>query len=235
MRISLELHKQAKKEAYKIYKLPYRVYYDYLRKRAFAPTNRLMLNPCYPEPGYPIDGIIQVLENDFEIPQELLNGSRDNLYVYQYLKPEIKTQVDAIKRRFCSWDSPDVFNEKWKSIFLKYLNGYDIESFSCFDFFGATLNELDDPELGLIDESQIEMIRAVYLRLQGEYMENPSKYEYKEPYDAEEYSYLYTDCPFALKFSKEEALAKIDMYKRMNMPMSEVEQEAFFKMHGVES
>ena len=44
--ISWELHKQAKKEAFEIYKLPYRVYYNYLRKRAFEPSDKMLLNPC---------------------------------------------------------------------------------------------------------------------------------------------------------------------------------------------
>jgi hypothetical protein len=235
MRISLELHKLAKKDAFKVYALPYRAYYDYLRKRAKEPSNTLMINPCYPEPGYPIDGIIRVTKSDFEIPKEAIESSPgEDLYIYNYLKPEIKAQVDAIINRFSPWHNATTFSPEWKKIFLKFIKDYDFDTFTCFDFFGATIGEINDPEIGLVDESQIEVCKAVYKRLADEYKENPERYEYQEPIYHEEYGYLYQDTPFTMLMSKDEALAQIELYNNMNMPMSSEEQAAYLKLHGVE-
>ena len=102
----------------------------------------------------------------------------------------------------------------------------------CFDFYGVPawdLNALD------VTNDDIEMLKNIFVRLKAEYDKSPEAYDYKEPLGCEEYYYLYTDKPFALKLTKEEAAGKVDMYKQMNMPMSEAEQEAYFKLHDVEA
>lgn len=230
--ISWELHKQAKKEAFEIYKLPYRVYYNYLRKRAFEPSDKMLLNPCYPEPGYPIDGVLKVIKEDFELSEEILKGNREDIFTYEHLKPEVKEQVDKIRAHYCTWHNEDIYGPEWKKIYLKFLKGYDFEAFNCFDFYGVPawdLNALD------VTNDDIEMLKNIFVRLKAEYDKSPEAYDYKEPLDCEEYYYLYTDKPFALKLTKEEAAGKVDMYKQMNMPMSEAEQEAYFKLHDVEA
>lgn len=232
-RLALELHKKAKREAFKIYHLPYRCYYDYLKSRADHPGNKLMLNPCWPNPGYPIDKVIIVNKEEFDISKELANGSRpfEEVYSYDHLKPEVKEQVELIRNRFCPWG--ELFSDTWKKYFLKFLNGYDFTKFTCFDFFGATLGEVDlDGEI--IDESQIGLLQSVYERLQKEYKENPSKYNYEDPLSCEEYLYLYQDKPFTIEQTQDEVKEAIDRAKALNKPMSDEQAAVYMKRYGME-
>jgi len=234
MRLALELHKIAKREAFSVYSLPYRCYYDYLRNRAKNPSDRLMLNPCWPSPGYPIDKVIRVEKSEFVIPENE-SGSRtlEDLFCYQNLKPEIREQVDLIRKRFCPWDDGEIFNDTWKKYFLKYLQGYDFNTFGCFDFFGATPGELP-PEYGLVDDSQITLLVTVYSRLQNEYSKDKDRYSYEEPADREEYHYLYQNEPFTLARTKEDIDNEIENAKLLNRPMSGAEIAALYKRYGIE-
>ncbi len=230
-RLALELHKKAKREAFTTYHLPYRCYYDYLKNRANNPSDKLMLNPCWPNPGYPTDKVIRVSKNEFDITKELLNGSRpyEEIYIYDHLKPEVREQVTLIINRFCTWS--ELFCDTWKRYFLKFLKGYDFTKFTCFDFFGATLGEVDlDGEI--IDESQIDLMQSIYDRLQKEYNEDPSKYDYEDPLSCEEYLYLYQDKPFTIEQNQDEIKEAIDRAKALNKPMSNEEEVAYMKRYG---
>lgn len=227
-KLCLELHKKAKREAFKLYYLPYRCYYDYLRNRAHNPSNKLMLNPCWPHPGYPVDKIIKVSQEEFEIQKDG-NRSYEEMYCLDNLKPEVKEQVLKVKERFCPYGK--IFDEDWERYFLKFLKGYHFENFTCFDFFGATLGELD-PELGVTDESQIILCQRMYECLQDKYNSNPSKYEYEDPEDHEEYLFLYQNMPFTIIKSNDEINEAITRAKALNKPMSEAEQEAYKKRYA---
>lgn len=232
MRISLELHKIAKRDGFRVYGLPYRIYYDYLRKRAKEPSNKLMLNPCYPDPGYPIEGIITVSKDDFEIPNEKMEKGGADLYTYDYLKPEVQEVVYRIMKRFSPWANKENINKaEWKKTFLHLFTGYDFKEFTCFDHFGMSLTEANEC-YGVI-EPQIDIFNDMCQLRQDEYLRNPEKYKHTEPIYREEYSYLFYEEPFALKLTRDEAQGTIDMYANMNMPMSDVEIEAFLKLHGV--
>lgn len=233
MRISLELHKIARRDCMKIYKLPYRVYYDYLRKRAHEPSGTVMLNPCYPDPGYPIEGILKVSKDDFIINKETMKPGAEP-YCYENLKPEYQDVVDRISTRWSPWlKLNSCFDKEWEKYFLKLLNGYDFESFSCFDFFGGALAEADE-QYGCVTAAEVEILKNIYTRMKEQYLANPESYNLTEPIYREEYAYLFYDEPFVLKLTPEEAKAQIEMYHSMNMLMSEVETEAFYRLHGVE-
>lgn len=235
MRISLELHKIAKRDGFHVYKLPYRVYYDYLRKRANEPSDKLMLNPCYPDPGYPIEGILKVSKDDFIISKEDMATKKGaDLYCYENLNPECQEIVNRIKKRWSPWERLEaLFSAEWEQTFLHLLNGYDFNSFSCFDFFGGSLTEAND-QYDCVTTAEIEIMRHIYTRHKEKYLENPEKYKPNEPLNREEYSYLFYDEPFVLKLTPDEAKAKLEMYHSMNMLMSEVESEAFCRLHGVD-
>lgn len=223
-----ELHKIAKRDCNK-YELPYRCYYNYLLDRAHHPSNKLMLNPCYPEPGYPIEWILKVDKNDFDIPKELIGSRTIDPYTYDNLKPEVKEQVNQIRYRFSTWGA---FDEKWHKIFGKYIANYDFESFTCFDFYGCTLGELNTDETS-VTQDDIELLQRVYNRFATKYKENPNIYRVREPEYRPEFGYLYYDEPFVMKLTKDELQQKIDTYKAMNLPMSQDEIEALEKLYGV--
>lgn len=200
-----------------------------MKERAYNPTGKLMLNPCWPNPGYPIDRIIKVTKEEFDIPKD---GSRafDDMYSIKNLKPEVREQVLQVSERYKVWRN--IFDGNWEKYFLKFLKGYNFKSFTCFDFFGATIGEVD-PDIGLVDESQIILMQRIYERLQNEYNENPSKYEYEDPMDCEEYFYLYQAAPFTVIQSKDEINEAITRAKALNKPMSEAEQEAYKKRYAL--
>ena len=191
-----------------------------------------MLNPCWPNPGYPVDKVIIVSKEEFDIPKTLLNGNRpfEDLYTIEHLKPEVREQVIQIKNRFCTWG--ENYSSTWEKYFLKFLKGYDFRNFTCFDFFGVTIGECD-PELGL-DESDVELMQNVYSRLQSTYLEAPENYSYEDPKDHETYLYLYQDKPFTVAQSKDEVQEAIERAKALNTPMSEEQKAAYMKRYGVE-
>lgn len=232
MRLALELHKLAKKDCYTKYHLPYRCYYEYLKNRANNPSNKLMLNPCWPSPGYPIDSVLKVDKNDFEIPENE-SGSRpqEEVYCYENLKPETKELVNQIIERFTPWTNP--FDTTWQRYYCKFLQGFDFNSFNCFDFFGASPVELE-PTMGIIDEPQIEITRRVYTRLQERYNTSIPLYEYEDPESCEEYLYLYHDEPFILVRTKADVDGEIEAAKMLNKPLTPSQIEALYKRYGVE-
>lgn len=231
-RLCLEIHKMAKRDAFSLYGLPYRCYYNYLRDRAKNPSNKIMINPCYPRPGYPVDSILRVSKKDFVIPDGASKGSRieSEIYTYDNLKPEIKEKVGLLKARFCPWT--ENYDTNWKRYFLKYLKGYDFDNFACFDFLGTSEGELQETEFA--DQDQIELMKRVYKRLQDEYNELPSLYDFEDPDDCDEYHYLYQDKPFILERTKEEVNEEIERAKVMGKPLTPAEIAACYKMYGLE-
>ena len=126
----------------------------------------------------------------------------------------------------------EAYDDNWKRYFFKFIKGYNFDAFTCFDFFGATMGEVD-PALGLVDESQIFLMQRVYSRYANEYNENPSKYEYEDPMDCDEYLYLYQSTPFTILKSNEEINEAITRAKALNKPMTEEEQEAYKKRYAL--
>lgn len=200
-----------------------------MKERAYNPTGKLMLNPCWPNPGYPIDRIIKVTKEEFDIPKD---GSRafDDMYSINNLKPEVREQVLQVSERYKSWH--EIFDDNWKRYFLKFLKGYNFDIFTCFDFFGAPMGEVD-PSVGLVDESQIILMQRIYERLASEYYENPSKYDYEDPMDCDVYLYQYQGAPFTVLQTTDEINEAITRAKALNKPMTEEEQEAYKKRYAL--
>lgn len=230
MRISWECHKMAVRDCWKYYFIPYKVYFDYLRNRAYNPSNKLMLNPCFPNPGIPVEAALKVTEDDFNIKE---GAKREEVFTFENLKEGVKEQAEAIIKRHRPWK---FFDDDWLKTFRKHLNGYKTQSFTFFDYFGGRPGEI--PFDGhMADESDYEQLKDLYWwwERHEDYSYEPPvpmDYDYEDPEYKPEYAFDYLDKPFILMVSEDEAKQEIKKYNHMGLLLSEQEQAAYLKRYG---
>ena len=163
---AFELHKQACR-GMDLYGLPYRVYLDYLKywdKNDMPYEERatyVMINPGYPEDGYPVDRVRVVTPDDLDmsnIPRNE-NGSID-IYAFDdicTLKTSVQKEILHDIEPLRKWK---IHDDNWKRYFSHFLVGYDFERFTEFDFSGNT---------GKMTPEDLELLRHIYARVLKEY------------------------------------------------------------------
>lgn len=218
----------AVRDCWKYYFIPYKVYFDYLRNRAYNPSNKLMLNPCFPNPGIPVEAVLKVTEDDFNIVE---GAKREDIFTLDNLKEGVKEQAEAIIKRHRPWD---FMKGDWFKIFRKYLNGYSAQTVSFFDYFGGRPGEI--PFDGhMADESDYEQLKDLYWsweRHEDRDNSDCTNYDYEDPEYKPEYAFDYLDQPFILMVSEDEARQEIKKYNHMGFLLSEQEQAAYLKRYG---
>lgn len=218
----------AVRDCWKYYFIPYKVYFDYLRNRAYNPSNKLMLNPCFPNPGIPVEAVLKVTEDDFNIVE---GAKREDIFTLENLKEGVKEQAEAIIKRHRPWD---FMKGDWFKIFRKYLNGYSTQIVSFFDYFGGRPGEI--PFDGhMADESDYEQLKDLYWSWERHEDRDNSdcmNYDYEDPEYKPEYAFDYLDKPFILMVSEDEAKQEIKKYNHMGLLLSEQEQAAYLKRYG---
>lgn len=143
------------------YGLPYTVIYDYVVRCENEP--RLSeLNACYPYPGYPkCDRPTYIYPDDCtgEVWDMKLNATR-------------QAELDAQDKKYHLWDLiTEDGKERWKYYFTHFLHGYDLDTFTEFDYVGT---------VGTLTEGEIDRLRDAYKRLQADYDSSPGKYYTEE-------------------------------------------------------
>lgn len=218
----------AVRDCWKYYFIPYKVYFDYLRNRAYNPSNKLMLNPCFPNPGIPVEAVLKVTEDDFNIVE---GAKREDIFTLENLKEGVKEQAEAIIKRHRPWD---FMKGDWFKIFRKYLNGYSTQIVSFFDYFGGRPGEI--PFDGhMADENDYEQLKDLYWsweRHEDRDNSDCTDYDYEDPEYKPEYAFDYLDQPFILMVSEDEAKQEIKKYNHMGLLLSEQEQAAYLKRYG---
>jgi len=205
---ALKRHKRAL-EVWKMYGIPYKCTLDYLKKDL---QDVVLLNDCYPLPGYPKDvkKIIVHVPQD-TLPNELTPNEEKQAEINEYARQFIKYQR---------------FDEEWKYRFLHFLDNYDFSLFTAFDFTG--MNE----DISLSD---LNLLRNVYTRLQAEYKSNPTDYINTEPVYLDEYKEQYTSTLYELvmdnKTKQERKVRSREQKEAQELRLFEMKQQKRKEKH----
>jgi hypothetical protein len=217
-----ELHKQAVKEGMRLYGLPFRVYFDYLKRidnMGYEERNNIVLiNPCYPEEGYPLDKIRIVTLDDLDmsnIPRD------DNGYMDLLPFEDISTLKTSVQNEILHDIEPlrkwHIHDDNWKRYFSHFLVGYDFDSFTEFDFTGVS---------GKATSEDIQLLRHIYTRLQREYEERVlDGYLTEEPRTNEERKRRYTDKPYKILLDKDTIEERERLTKQLGIEPSYTDEE----------
>jgi hypothetical protein len=222
---ALEWHKQAKR-AFKEYGLPYKVYFNYLKDRANNDTSTIPINPCYPMPGYPVEQVIKVTCEDFDITNEDIEGSRtlEDVYTFDHLCEDKQKAVTILSCKVKPWKTLD---ENWKRYFSIFLLGYDFYKFTEFDFMG---------EVGVLGSGELRLMQNYYTHaVVGEYMKHKDTDNYllEVPKWEPEYNYLYTNSPYELIWDKDTIKERVYLEKLMNIPPNKHLQKVYMDEYGI--
>lgn len=173
------------------YNLPYRVSMDYM-KRYGHHSGVVLINPCYPLPGYPAAELLTLSHDDLDTDNpdvyRIEQGRRVYLMkLFDTPKEEVRQRVEQHNKRFRPWDlDTDDGRRVWELEFAHFLTGYDIDAFSMFDMFGR----MDADETAL--RARKRYYKGVLDRFNsgnGAYRTSEPPYlpGYEEQYTAQEY------------------------------------------------
>jgi len=157
-----------------LFKLPYRVCLDYIKRP--RKQGEVELNDCYPLPGYPKDKVLSVhYPSDF-IKAEDNIYSVNGIYNLDNLTDKAREQIEKHNEQF---RTGCIFFDTERADFARLLEGYDLKTFSVFDWFGSRAEELSTPD-DKMDKDSLGCMANVYKVLLDSYLEDkaehPSKY-----------------------------------------------------------
>lgn len=153
------------------YNLPYRVALDYIKQHGEG-GGIVYINRCYPLPGYPINGLIEVYGED-------LTDNEPN--------EDLRQRIEENNKQFHTWDLKTKAGLKeWEKQFAHFLAGYDVLGMTNFDITG---DAKADPEAA-------ESRKKYYVKLQQQYKKNPDAFRTSEPEYKPEYAEQYTTNEF---------------------------------------
>lgn len=191
-RIAISNHYQAIRWIYR-YNLPYRISLDYIkawdRRKGFV-----MINDNYPLPGYAKDKLMVLNQNQITF-KELHPKEEDLDFDYKTplvypISEALEKQIDEICDKLRPWNFETAAGRKvWEREFAHFLSGYQLNTFTLFDWFGTTDNETTE-------EKQKKI--SYWIDLQKDYLRNPSNYRTEEPLFLEEYEDIYTDWKYLI-------------------------------------
>ena len=190
----------------KKYNLPYRVSVDYLKKYGLN-SGIVLINRCYPLPGYPRADLLTITPDDLNRDLETLFTQEPgkllkyDMKLFRTPKPEVKERIEQHNRQFHTWDlETDTGLESWEHEFAHFIVPYDIDSFTVFDMFGT------------VDASE----NALYARKRyfkgiiDRFNSANGAYRASEPPYLPEYADKYTTNTFVLDFETDNLGFEID-------------------------
>lgn len=218
---AFNLHKQAVK-GMNLYGLPYRVYLDYLKRidnMTYEESNTIVLvNPCYPDDGYPIDKVRVVTPDDLDmgnVPRDE-NGKTDILPFDDIctLKTSVQNEIIHTIEPLRKWK---ILDDNWKRYFSHFLKGYDFMRFTEFDFSGST---------GKMTPEDLGMLQHLYARVLDEYENGaPDDYLTEEPVTTEERKRRYTDKPYRVLWDKDTIEEREHLTEQLGIEPSYTDEE----------
>jgi len=216
------LQKQAVNEGMRLYGLPFRVYFDYLKRvdnmSGAERDNIILINPCYPDEGYPRDKVRVVTPDDIDMDNAPKNeNGRSELLPFDdicTLKTSVQKEILHETEPLRKWH---IHDDNWKRYFSHFLVGYDFESFTEFDFTGET---------GKATKEDIELLRHIYARLQREYEGRVlDDYLTEEPTTTKERKRRYTDKPYRAVWDKDTIEERERLTEQLGIEPSYTDEE----------
>ena len=220
---ALDRHNEAVR-GMELYGLPYRCYLDYLKywdNNDMPYEERItyvMINPCYPEEGYPLDKVRVVTPDDIDMDNAPRNEKgrieilpfEDISTLKLSVQKEILHDIEPLRK----WK---ILDDNWKRYFSHFLKGYDFESFTEFDFAG-TSGQMGKEDLGLL--------RNIYARVLKEY-ENKALDNYieEEPRTTPERLKRYTNNPYRVVWDKKTIVERENLTEQLGIKPSYTPEE----------
>lgn len=170
------------------YNLPYRIGLNYLKEYS-KQDGFVAINPNYPRPGYHVSDLIHLDPyNDCLAYDPDKSPDEQGRYDLCITPKDIDTRqkIKEHNKHLRPWDLETQEGiGKWKYYFAHFFNGYDLNAFNFFDWFGA---KIDAP-----NEVQQEKINF-WKCLQADYYLKPDDFMQEEPqeadYDLDDYTLL---------------------------------------------
>ncbi len=207
------------------YGLPFRVYLDYLKRpNTKIPGNQchVKINPLYPNAGYRTDEVLSVCPDDF-IPRDTETDSAswdESNYTFEDLKPEMQKEITKRIDPVRVWKQ---YDKNWEYYFLHFLKGYDIQTFTEFDFYGVH---------GEHTHEDIQLLKSVYERLQRVYERSPHDYMNDEPIISASEYVLYQDEPYYFCLSRDKAIERDNLIEKHKQGYEYTDTEYLF-VYGI--
>ena len=218
---AFNLHKQAVK-GMELYGLPYRVYLDYIKRidnMDYEERSTIVLvNPCYPDEGYPLDKVRVVTPDDLDMSNVPRNdkGCIDILPFDDMctLKTSVQNEIIHTIEPLRKWK---ILDDNWKRYFSHFLVGYDFMRFTEFDFSGIT---------GKMTPEDLGMLQHLYARVLDEYEERVlDDYLTEEPRTTEERKRRYSDKPYRVLWDKDTIEEREHLTEQLGIEPSYTDEE----------
>ncbi len=168
-----DIKKQLEYMKYKTYvkiaesvKIPYRIVKDNWE----ADSKEMMINSYYPKSARKIKNFWQWLEEEHKELLPLLNQKdKAELFKYMWVKPfsEPTEQHKALLGEYEASQRAFKSEQERQYYFTRFLQGYDIASFSMFDCFGSNSKHT---------QAEYEQFKADCIRLQEDFNQHKEKY-----------------------------------------------------------
>lgn len=201
---ALKRHKNAI-EMWQEYTIPYKVASDYLKQDL---SSVVRINPCYPMPGYPKSEItpIKVSVPRDTIPNELIPNEEKQAEIAEYEKTlsRYRTPYESETDSIGTW-----YLETWCYKYGHLLTGYDILTFTAFDFHGGSDKTWCEGDLGLMQN--------MFKNIQEMYEKEPTKYISCEPEYKPEYDRLYTTSLYEFVYEDKAEKERNELLKRIGV------------------
>ena len=179
------------------YNLPYRVALDYIKNNGNG-GSIVYINRCYPKPGYPVKGLLEVGAEDLTENEPT---------------PELMKRIEENNKKYHTWDlNTKAGRKEWEKQFAHFLSGYDIAAMSAFDVTGDAK----------ADAKAAESRKKYYVKLQQQYEKNPDAFRTSEPEYKPEYAEEYTTMEFIRLQSESERKQVLDIAYKMGVLIPEV-------------
>lgn len=184
-----------------VYNLPFKILRDYYKKYGYKYLKStdtahndsiVLLNRCYPRPGYLIDKLIGVNTSDINLLEGRFADDLNDLKLV--IKDDrLKEEVESTAAEQHLWDLSTAAGHKhWEYYFAHFLASAHFDEYSYLDWWGErTPNEV-------MTQAQQDRI-AYWKRLQRAYLRNPENYMQEEPQYLPEYEGKYTNAMMYLK------------------------------------
>ena len=192
------------------YNLPYRILlayfkqhgYEYLKNHGAAhDENIVLINRCYPLPGYTIADLPTIdwyiRKNEINPFIRIVSGPFDDdltsskFDLRTFIDDEaINAQIEEATRKQHTWDLQTSEGIKaWEHEFAHFLADENFSTYTAFDWFGVKTSTPDNSKI------------KYWKKLQRDYRKNPDEYRQEEPPYLPEYANKYTLWGFDIDFT----------------------------------
>lgn len=169
--------------------LPFRILYDLHKAEDEGTFTEIFPNAYYPQPAISVKlkyGRPVYSGDTSKLPlKQFTYEGKTTYFPDEMADPEYKAQIEEYNRKA---DAEKFDSEKWGYWYARFLEPYDFQTFSPYDFWGRT--EFEDGE-----EPDTENYRKLCIETQKDFREHPENYN-TEPVERKKEHKTQFDVPY---------------------------------------